>query len=61
MLGEGPLRRHNNPKFVYTKKESLKIHEVKTDRAERQNRNIHGFRWELHTQLSAVDRKSART
>lgn len=30
------LRKHNNPKYVWTKQQSCKVHEAKTDRPERQ-------------------------
>lgn len=49
------LRRHNDLKCVGTKQQSLKIHEAKTDRAERENRQLHNYHWGIQHDLSATD------
>lgn len=49
------LVRHNDPKCVCTKQQSLKTNEAKTERAKRRHRQIHVRVEDFNTSLSAID------
>lgn len=42
-----PPGRYNKSKFACTQQESFKMYRVKSDRAERRDRQIHNYSWRL--------------
>lgn len=47
--------RHNDPEYVFTKQQTLKTHEAKTESAKRRHGQMHTIVGDFNTPYSAMD------
>lgn len=55
MIKSQSTRNYISPKHVCIKQQSFKVHEAKTDRTRKRNRQIHDYIWDFNTPLSVIE------